>query len=59
MAKLFEFTIRVSGWGDNQEDAWENVKENFDIFNEDMPSFDDIDEIDSDDTGDEEDEDYI
>jgi hypothetical protein len=48
MAKLYEFTITVTGWGENPEDAWENVKENFDIVYEGIPNSDNIDLIDSD-----------
>jgi hypothetical protein len=37
MAKLFEFTIKVCGWGDNVEEAWDDVKESFDIEKEELP----------------------
>ena len=48
MAKLYEFTITMCGWGDTSEQAWENCKENFDIAYESIPVKEKIEIIDND-----------
>lgn len=35
--RLYEFEIKVQGWGDSPEDAWEQVQENFYIEEQTMP----------------------
>ena len=34
---LYEFIIKICGFGSNSEEAWENCKENFDIDDEPLP----------------------
>lgn len=44
MSKCYEFTIKIVGWGEDLEDAFENAKENFDIERESIPDNEVIDE---------------
>lgn len=46
MSKLFEFTIKICGWGDTPNEAWEDAKESFDIVREEYPNEDCIEIID-------------
>ena len=43
MAKLYEFTIKLCGWGDDLNEAIENAKENFDIEDEPFNEYEIID----------------
>lgn len=37
MAKLYEFSLTLCGWGNNPMEAWDNCKDSFDIDKENVP----------------------